>query len=332
MEVSKAMSTASVPPQFLRAAYLVGSIPFKTLRSEPRVSYTLYIPEKHYCPTAGGKERKVIHRLSNLREIPLVVNIHGTRRGAERCRDSLISFADETGITVLAPLFPAGIGMLEPLHNYKVLRQNDFHADKALLDILDEVRNRWPRIATQKVVMIGFSGGAQFVHRFMYLYPERLHAVSIGAPGRVTKLDWKLSWPAGVMDVEEIFDGVGVDVEKVRQITIQLVCGALDTEVHGGEEFWLWLREMKARFAEYGDKAEINVSNDDVGKAADRLGGLKRLKDDWEALGIQCQLDVIPQAKHETEKILPAVIRFLRPVIETIAREHVASAALPLDQ
>jgi len=61
--------------------------------------------------------------------------------------------------------------------------------DLLLLAMLDEVADFWPGIQTEKVYMMGFSRGGQFIHRFLLLHPERLYAVSIGAPGRPTMLD-----------------------------------------------------------------------------------------------------------------------------------------------
>lgn len=325
MNAYEVFSTAKVPARFLKAAYLVGSIPFKSLESEPRVSYTLYIPEKHYCAYAKAQPQDgaAVGALeSEPARLPLLVNIHGTRRGAERCRDNLIPFAEEMGMAVLAPLFPAGVDSVEALHNYKVLRQNDFHADTAFLSILDEVKVKWPGIATEKVFMMGFSGGGQFVHRFLYIHPERLHAASVGAPGRVTKLDESANWPAGTKNVDEIFGVARVNVETIRKVTVQLVCGELDNEVHGGEGFWEWFNSMQAKYSERDGATKPNASNDAVGKAADRIGTLRQVLSDWEALGIKCQLDVVPDAKHETDKMLPTVLKFLRPLIESCQRHE----------
>ena len=241
MQFATLLSTANVPPEFLKPAYLVGCTPFKTLATEPRVSYTLYIPEAFYNPDPSLrylKEAANLHPAYQLRKLPLVVTIHGTRRNAEQCRDSLIPLAESTQVAIFAPLFPAGGSGLESLNNYKLLRDDTLHADTALINILDEIKGRWPGLATEKVFMIGFSGGGQFVHRFMYLYPNLLNAVSIGAPGRVTTLDDRQKWPAGIKDVADRFDGAVIDFDMIRKVPIQLIVGALDTETHGGEEFW----------------------------------------------------------------------------------------------
>lgn len=69
--------------------------------------------------------------------------------------------------------------------------------DSILLDMIDCVAAEWGSVDTRTFAIVGFSGGGQFVHRFFYLYPERVHAVSIGAPGRATPLVDK-PWPEGI--------------------------------------------------------------------------------------------------------------------------------------
>ena len=95
--------------------------------------------------------------------------------------------------------------------------------------------------------MAGFSGGGQFTNRLLYLHPERLDAVSTGAPGRVTMLDENLKWPAGIKDVFEVFDGVVINKSKIRDVNIQLVVGRAGYEVHG-REFWPWLAKKERTF------------------------------------------------------------------------------------
>ena len=51
--------------------------------------------------------------------------------------------------------------------------------------MLDEAAQIW-NIDVRKVYLHGFSGGGQFVSHFMFNHPDRLRAVSIGAPGRIT--------------------------------------------------------------------------------------------------------------------------------------------------
>ena len=325
MKSTTPWSTANVPPQFLKPAFLTGCVPFKTLDTEPRVSYTLYIPETCYNPDPSlrhSKDAAQLHPAYHLPKLPLVVTVHGTRRHAEQCRDSLIFLAETMHVAILAPLFPAGPNGLQSLNNYKLLRDDTLRADTAMIDILQEVKQFWLGLATEEVFMIGFSGGGQFVHRFMYLYPSRLTAVSIGAPGRVTELDYQHKWPAGIKDVAERFDGAVLDLDMIRKVPIQLVVGALDTETHGGEEFWEWLEAMKKREKDSND--HISTEDKEM-KTTNRVETLKRIKKDWQRHSIQCQLDIVDDAGHERQKVIRAVEEFLRPHIERVKlkMEHV---------
>ncbi|KAL7917678.1 hypothetical protein ACQKWADRAFT_324452 [Trichoderma austrokoningii] len=201
--MEKLLSTAQVPPEFLKPTYMIGKIPRQAVLSEPRVSYSLYIPPQHYKNTL----RAQIDSSSQaaLRKLPLLVFVHGTLRDDSYADKGLISFAESTPCAIMAPLFPAGLDGPTDLDSYKLLRSPTLRSDLALLDMLNEVAHRWPGIDTTKIFLMGYSGGAQFAHRFLYLYPERLAAVSIGAPGSVTILDHSAFWPAGIADTEELF-------------------------------------------------------------------------------------------------------------------------------
>ena len=319
MELPRFISTNDVPHQFLKAASLIGSIPFKALHTDPRVSYTLYIPPDHYNPDPSlqhSKDPKNLCPAYQLPLLPLVVSIHSTNRGAESCRNRLIPFANRFRVAVLAPLFPASIDSFNDLENYKLLRYKSLHADTVLFDILDEVKVRWPGIATEKVYMIGFSGGGQFVQRFLYLYPEKLYAASVGSPGRVTYLDQELKWPFGIKDVAEVFDGTVIDKDKIREVKLQLVVGADDTEVHGGPEFWAWKANKEKELVKEKVLSVNGASSEKLTSLSEgRVSILKRLRLAWERDDIQCEFGVVDGAKHEVDKIFPAVVEFLRPLI-----------------
>ena len=320
MDLPRLLSTTDVPSQFLKSALLVGCIPFKALRSDPRVSYTLYVPPDHLNPDPSLQHIKDPAKLSSVYQLPplpLVVSIHGTGRAAESCRNRLISFANSSRVAVLAPLFPAGIDSFNDTNNYKLLRYKSLSSDKALLDILNEVKLRWPGIQTEKVFMIGFSGGGQFTHRFLYLYPERLHAVSVGAPGRATMLDEGLKWPEGIKDVSEVFDGAVVDKSKIGEVHIHLVVGGADDEVHGGTEFWAWLANKKR---EMKGSLDAGTGSQTLAEPKEgRVSTLRRVKETWESEGIQSQLDVVEGVKHDSNGVFAAVLEFLRPLVEAQA-------------
>ena len=306
--MNKTLTTADVPPQFLAAAMLVGQIPQTALKSDPRLSYALYVPPTHYNPNPKANQPGE----GGLPLLPLLVVIHGTRRDIAPIHKELVPFAEATPCAVLAPLFPAALDHPLDLDSYKGLRSRTLRSDLALLGMLDEVGHRWPGIDTSRVYLMGFSGGGQFAHRFLYLYPERLVAVSVGAPGSTTLLDPAQKWPAGIADVEDLF-GRGVDKELVRRVAIHLVVGGADVNVHGSEEFWEWLiksgliPERTRRNGPDGNKAVAVVRN--------RLNTIQQLQARWNEDGIEAQLDVVPGAAHESAKVQGHVLQFMEAVM-----------------
>ncbi|KIW91201.1 uncharacterized protein Z519_08097 [Cladophialophora bantiana CBS 173.52] len=303
----KALTTADVPARFLQAALLVGHIPLRAVACDPRVSYALYVPPHHYNPSPAQGEDKV----------PLLVYMHGTRRDISAIHDAhgLVAFAETTPCAVLAPLFPAGLDGANDIDSYKLLRSKTLRSDLVLLSMLDEIAQRWPGVRTEKIFMMGFSGGGQFAHRFLYLYPERLAAVSVGAPGRVTSLDSQKKWPMGVADAEALF-GRTVQADLLRKVPIQLVIGSADTVVHGGEEFWVWHREMKARDGsgrvEAGDCENGDLPQMDRG----RLESIRGLQAMWKRHGIDSHLDIVPGVAHDDKGVRESVLQFMRPHLQ----------------
>jgi pimeloyl-ACP methyl ester carboxylesterase len=53
-------------------------------------------------------------------------------------------------------------------------------------------------LVTQEVDLFGFSGGAQFVHRFAILYPNQVRAVVAASAGWYTYLDPSRAFPVGL--------------------------------------------------------------------------------------------------------------------------------------
>ncbi|KAH0361347.1 poly hydrolase, partial [Aureobasidium melanogenum] len=293
----KILTTKDVPPQFLEAAFMVGHIPQMALQSDPRISYALYIPPEPYKSLAADAGD------NNTKKLPLLVNIHGTRRNFSAIYGDLKTFADSTPCAVLQPLFPAGLEGPNDLDSYKKLRSKSFCSDLALLSILDEVATRWPHIDTNKIFLMGFSGGGQFAQRFLYVYPDRLSAVSIGAPGKVALLDDQQEWPRGIKNVQNVF-GRPIDMGLIKAVNIHMVVGSKDTGAHGGDEFKKWQQAMKAKAKDAGSDGEAALTGniDASGVGQGRLGTLQDIQRSWKDSGIETQLDIVDGLRKQKNK------------------------------
>ena len=265
-------------------AYFTGPTPFFACLADPRVSYCLYVPAR----TDGDPER-----------YPLLVLQHGTARTAAKYRDAYRDFCEEQRIAVLAPLFPAGLIDPTDLHGFKFLNYRGIRFDLLLLQIIDEAAERLP-IVNERFALHGFSGGGQFAHRFLYAHAERLAAVSIGAPGRITLLDETLPWWLGTDGIEKIV-GTRPDIEAIRRVAIQLVVGADDTETweinNPGDSNWM----------------------DGVGKTGStRIERITTLSESLASHGIKAQLDVVPGVAHSGLGVRPAVEAFIADTLSVL--------------
>lgn len=254
--------------------YELGATSLFACRADQRFSYCLYIPESY--EEEGD------------RTYPLVILIHGTERAAQGFRDRYADFAERHQCVLLAPLFPCGIEEPGELDNYKYLEYRGIRFDRLLLAMVEEVSQRY-RLDAARFLMHGFSGGGHFVHRFLYLHPERLKAVSIGAPGFVTLPDDSKPWWVGTGGMEAAL-GRPLRLEPLRRVQVQMVVGALDTET------WeITANELSPRW--------MPGVNDAGGTRIERLRTLER---SFRARGIPVRFDLVEGVGHE--EFAPALV------------------------
>lgn len=263
-------------------------------QADQRFSYCLYVPHSY--------------REYETRSYPLAVIVHGTERQPQTYRDAFADFAERHQCVLLAPLFPCGV--IEPyyeLHNYKFIRFHDIRYDLLMLDIVAEVAAMY-RLECERFLLFGFSGGGQFVHRFFYLHPNRLRAVSIGAPGWVTLLDSERDWWAGTRNFEEHF-GQPLDLDTMRQTPVQMVIGGEDLDswdviIPEGSRYWM-------------------AGANDAGGT--RIARIETLKASYEQAGIAVRLDIVPGVGHDGLQVLVPVQQFFGDVlaaVSPVAREE----------
>jgi hypothetical protein len=263
-----------------------GATPFWSLQSDQRFTYTLYVPQSY---DEAGTDRW-----------PLVVLIHGTERGAATYRDKFADFAEKTKAIVLCPLFPGGVTAPGELDSYKLLRDGGVAFDDVLNAMVDEVGAKY-RLWGSGLLIHGFSGGGHFAHRYLFAQPNRLAAVSIGAPGVVTLLDDAKPWKVGVGGFESVF-GKAIDLEAIRKVQVQCVIGGDDTET------WEITIPETSPWWQPG----IN----DAG--ANRLERLRSLADSLEGHGVQVRFDAVAGVAHAGWSLLEPVQEFFAAVIRDV--------------
>jgi len=147
--------------------------------TRPQLRYYLHVPER----------RSATDRV--------MVLVHGVSRNAEEQVELFQRFADRYGVLLLAPVFDR-----ETFTDYQRLGRKGAgqRADLALIRVLNEVGTRtgWD---TGRVDLFGFSGGAQFAHRFAFVHASRVRNVVLGAAGWYTMPDDSIPYPYGLGDV-----------------------------------------------------------------------------------------------------------------------------------
>lgn len=129
-----------------------------------------------------------------------VVLVHGLYRNVEEMVGLLQGRAEDTRRTLILPHF-------DKAHWPRYQRAAcDQRADWAMLTLLRALRSEG-RIGQGPVDLSGFSGGAQFAHRFAWLYPDAVGRLCLAAPGWWTFPDAELPWPYGMGD--RAGDGAG---------------------------------------------------------------------------------------------------------------------------
>lgn len=270
----------SAPP------YSTGRTPSYATQADPRFSYCLYVPK-------AAAERP--------KGVPLIVAIHDTLRDNHKLRDLLADLAEASRAVVLAPLFPAAIEDPRNLDNYKYLRYRGIRFDELLLSMATEVAQRYG-VSVERFMLYGFSGGAHFAHRFLYVHPERLSAVVAAAPGSVTLPVEDYRWWPGLRGFEEVF-GKPVDWDAVRRVPVHLVVGADDTHPGG--------------IVHSADHPSWMEGADAAG--ANRVERLRALHAGLERRGVRATLEVLPGVGHELVPVTQAAIRFLQGKLARLA-------------
>lgn len=242
-------------------------------RSDPRFHYFAYVPE------SINSDNPPIYQV--------MCFVHGTGRTTEAYRKLFADFALKNNLIVLFPIFPGGLMDQNDYNSYKLISYNGVRYDLILLSMIEELASRYP-VDGRKILLYGWSGGGQFVHRFFYVHPKRLRALCIGAPGRITYLDDEKDYYWGTRDFDKYFDKKP-ELDYMRKVPIMLMVGEDDDKFIGDSP--------------YGDNRKKRIL---------------MLKENYEKFGMKPELQIIPNFEHKgnEEEKAKRVIAFFQRVID----------------
>lgn len=258
-------------------------VPFQASRVDPRFSYMMYVPTDY--------------EEDDDKRYPLIVLMHGTERGPHYYLEKNAEFAEQHDVILLAPLFPIGTHGGQDLENYKLIGYKGTRYDLILLSMVDEVTAKY-KIDGHKFSLFGFSGGGHFAHRFFYLHPHQLNAVSIGAPGMVTQIDDFSDWWVGTRDVYWRFN-LKLDREQMAKVPVHMVVGSEDLDE--------WPDEIEPNSV-YNMGDTPGATYNSAGK--NRIERLRTLEANFEENGIDVEFEIVEGAGHDETYMFPSMQDF----------------------
>ena len=182
-----------------------GRMLLRALRRDPAQEYLLYIPR------------------AGVPGAPVMVYVHGIKRKATEQANAFVPLCESRGIVLVVPLFTA-----EMHADYQRLgrKGRGVRADRALNRCLEEVAALTGADVAQSH-LLGFSGGAQFAHRYVMAHPHRVTNAVIVAAGWYTFPDPRERFPYGIRSVRTL-PGVSFNPEQFLRVPIHVLVGEQD--------------------------------------------------------------------------------------------------------
>ena len=167
----------------------------RVLRADPGQEYLVYVPA-----SAGD-------------HAPLFVSVHGVSRNSDQHARLLSAYCEIYGAILIAPIFS-----VEQHPDFQRLGRigRGKRADIALNMIVAEVAEMTGAPA-EKLYRFGFSGGAQFAHRYLMANPHRVAGAVIASAGWYTLPDPTRRFPYGTRMSRKLPD-VRFDAEEFLSV------------------------------------------------------------------------------------------------------------------
>jgi len=183
-----------------------GNIVRRVLRNDPAQEYLTYIPK------------------SGAANAPVLATVHGISRNAYAQAIMFAPYCERFGVVLVAPRFTA-----TQHKDYQRLgrKGRGLRADKVLDNCLTEVALLTGADAS-RFSFFGYSGGAQFVHRYIMAHPHRVIKAVVVAAGWYTYPDHKQRFPYGIRPNRRL-PGVAFNPEEFLHVPVDVLVGSQDT-------------------------------------------------------------------------------------------------------
>jgi pimeloyl-ACP methyl ester carboxylesterase len=214
--------------------------------------------------------------------------LHGMGGRGDIFAEPLVAEAERDGWLVVAPTLPYKADYLDPAQ----LVKEDLELSQDLHTMLDELPTRLDLSLRRRVMILGFSRGAQLAHRFAFFHPEHVESVAAISAGSYTmplvkSSDKVLNFPFGVGDLTQRL-GAPVDWDLFKKVSFWVAVGAKDNRPD----------EVARAFDPYCGNTRVERA--------------KAFEQALHDLGMNAQLTVFPNADHEvTAEMSSQALKFL---------------------
>ncbi len=199
---------------------------------------------------------------------PVLVVVHGISRNAAEQARAFHEAARKAGTVLLAPLFAR-----DSCPDYQCLGRRGLRADLLLEGMLAELAARYA-LAVERFHLFGFSGGAQFAHRYALAYPDRIRTLTLAAAGWYTWLTQARRFPYGLAPHPRLAD-LRFDAAAFLQLPLRLFVGERDVEadphlrrhpwldrrqgIHRRERAHRWIAHLRRTAAALGLRPDLRL-------------------------------------------------------------------------
>lgn len=152
-----------------------------------------------------------------------LVLVHGISRQADFMMRAFVNLAEKDNYSLLAPEYN-----YRTYSDYQRLGREGLgeRADEAFLGMLADAGDLLGM--GSGFDLFGFSGGAQFAHRFAYAYPGRARTLSLAAAGWYTAPDERRRYPYGLKSTKRL-PGLTFSADGVTDVPTLTIVGENDT-------------------------------------------------------------------------------------------------------
>jgi poly(3-hydroxybutyrate) depolymerase len=182
-----------------------GRVLQRVLQADPSQAYVVYVPTS---VAPGG---------------PIFAAVHGLSSNPSELARVFSDLCEATGAVLVAPVFTA-----QRHADYQRLGRagRGVRADLALERCVAEVASLTAADAG-RIHLFGYSGGAQFAHRYLMAHPHRVARAAIAAAGWYTFPDTRERFPYGIRRHRSL-PGVNFDPQEFLRVPVTVLVGQAD--------------------------------------------------------------------------------------------------------